>query len=310
MKFWWVNHKQTRDHEVRGGYMWSPFRNADGRLNQTYENMRFVQPGDIVFSFAHGRIGAIGRVTEVASPSPKPSEFGTVGDYWSNEGWLVGVDFRPAPLPLQPTRHASEIAPLLPEKHSPIRANGHGNQGCYLASISDALGLLLLERLGVESLAPSPVADSQPNAEILVDLEAIQDEQAIAETMRVQLMRARVGQGLFRVNVLKIDPHCKVTGVDDKRLLVASHIKPWRHSTNAERLTGFNGIALSPHVDALFDQCLLSFENEGRILIHPSLPRDVLDRWSIKPEQRVEAFLPEQRAFLTYHRELFAQKLG
>src|SRR6185312_11349691 len=76
MAYWWVNHKQTRDHEVRGGYLWSPYRNTNGAFNQTYENMKLVRPGDIVFSYAHGRIGTVGRVTEAASPSPKPIEFG------------------------------------------------------------------------------------------------------------------------------------------------------------------------------------------------------------------------------------------
>jgi hypothetical protein len=51
MAFWWVNHKQTRDHEVRGGYLWSPMRNANGGYNKTYENMTLVRPGDTVFSY-------------------------------------------------------------------------------------------------------------------------------------------------------------------------------------------------------------------------------------------------------------------
>ena len=97
MAFWWVNHKQTREHEVRGGYLWSPYRNANGAFNQTYENMRHVRVGDMVFSYAGGQIGAVGRVTAAATPSPKPVEFGTVGDYWANEGWLVEVDFIPVP---------------------------------------------------------------------------------------------------------------------------------------------------------------------------------------------------------------------
>ncbi len=58
MAFWWVNHKQTRDHEIRGGYLWSPYRNTNGAFNQTYENMKLVRPGDIIFSYAHGQIGA------------------------------------------------------------------------------------------------------------------------------------------------------------------------------------------------------------------------------------------------------------
>ncbi len=50
MAFWWVNHKQTRNHEVRGGYLWSPMLNANGAINQTYENMKLVRVGDVVFS--------------------------------------------------------------------------------------------------------------------------------------------------------------------------------------------------------------------------------------------------------------------
>ena len=310
MNFWWVNHKQTREHEVRGGYLWSPFRNANGRFNQTYENMRLTQPGDLVFSFANGQIGAIGRITEAATPSPKPSEFGPVGDYWSNEGWLVGVDFRPSPRTVRPQQHAATIAPMLPAIHSPIRADGRGNQGCYLAAIPDALGLLLLDLVGIEDFAPMAIADVEPNSQVLADLDELAREPELKETVRIQLARARVGQGLFRRQVLLRERRCKVTGVEDQRLLIASHIKPWREASNAERLDGDNGLTLSPHVDALFDEFLLSFENEGRILVHPSLPRDVLERWSIDPSKSVERFRPGQAHFLEHHRHLFARKVA
>ncbi|MGN6512647.1 MAG: HNH endonuclease, partial [Lysobacteraceae bacterium] len=285
MAFWWVNHKQTRDHEVRGGYLWSPVRNANGSFNQTYENMKLVRPGDIVFSYANGRIGAIGQVTEAASASPKPTEFGAVGDYWSNEGWLVGVYFTPAPRPLHPKAHIEAIAPMLPAKYSPIQRSGDGNQGCYLAGISDALGLLLLALLGVEA-APAMakaafVQDAEYDAEVLDDIHQVEADTTIPKTQRLQLAKARVGQGLFRKRVMLLEPHCRVTGVEDPRLLIASHIKPWRDSSNAERINGYNGIMLSPHVDALFDEQLISFENDGRMLVHPSLPHVVLDQWSI-----------------------------
>src|SRR5687768_1941172 len=121
MAFWWVNHKQTREQEVRGGYLWSPMRNADGRFNQSYENMRLVRPGDIVFSYADAQIGAIGYVAEAASVSPKPTEFGTIGSYWANEGWLVSLHFTPAPRSLRPKDRLDSIAPLLPKKYSPIQ---------------------------------------------------------------------------------------------------------------------------------------------------------------------------------------------
>lgn len=310
MAFWWVNHKQTRDHEVQGGYLWSPMRNADGRRNQTYENMQLVKPGDVVFSYAFGRIGAIGQVTEAASASPKPIEFGNVGGYWSDDGWLVSVYFTPAPKPLRPKDHMTAIAKMLPATHSPIQQNGNGNQGCYLAGISDALGLLLLEFLGVEGqpafISPSFVHDIEPSAEILDDLHDIEGDASIPETQRLQLSKARIGQGLFRKRVMLVDPHCRVTGVEDARLLIASHIKPWRDATNAERISGYNGIMLSPHIDALFDERLISFEDDGKMLVHVSLPKDVLDRWSIDPYTPVGKFRPEQAQFLNHHRRLFA----
>lgn len=313
MAFWWVNHKQTRDHEVRGGYLWSPKRNANGAINQTYENMTRVHVGDIAFSYANGQLGAIGRVTEAATASPKPTEFGNVGDYWANEGWLVGVNFAPVPKPLRPKAHIEAIGPLLPARYSPIQPNGNGNQGIYLAAIPDTLGLLLMALLGADQIkdldAATPYTiERAPDAELLDDIHDIELDATIPETQRLQLAKARVGQGLFRKRVILLDGACRVTGVTDQRLLIASHIKPWRAASNAERVSGYNGLLLSPHVDALFDEHLITFEDDGRMHVHSSLPRDVLDRWSIDASKPVGAFRREQHEFLMHHRGSFAAR--
>ena len=92
MGYWWVNQNQTYRAEVRGGFMWSPKRNANGARNQFYENMRSVAPGDVIFSFCDTRIKAIGVVIGCAETGPKP-DFGLVGMNWSEEGWFVPVDY-------------------------------------------------------------------------------------------------------------------------------------------------------------------------------------------------------------------------
>ncbi len=288
-------------------------RNANGARNQSYENMTLVRPGDIVFSYAHGQLGAVGRVTEAATAAPKPTEFGSVGDYWSNEGWLVSVDFKQAPRPLRPTAHIDSIGPMLPTRHSPLQRNGNGNQGCYLASISDALGHLLMALLHANEIRDldTPLqylAEVLPDANVLEDIHRVELDVSIPETQRLQLAKARVGQGLFRKRVILLDAECRVTGVADTRLLIASHIKPWRDASNAERVSGYNGILLSPHVDALFDEQFITFEDDGQMHVHASLPADVLDRWSIDPGKRVQPFRAEQSAFLEHHRRLFASK--
>ncbi|MGH9436885.1 MAG: HNH endonuclease [Terriglobia bacterium] len=313
MAFWWVNHKQTRDQEVRGGYIWSPMRNANGSFNQTYDNMRLARQGDIVFSYAHGRIGAIGKVTEAVTPCPKPSSFGTIGGNWSDEGWMVEVEFQGAPKSISPKQNIEAIGPLLPERYSPIQRNGNGNQGCYLAGISDALGHVLMTLMNADAireLNAQTAYDSQqsPDAKVLDDIHVIETDHSVPETQRMQLAKARVGQGFFRKQVILLDGACRVTGVTDTRVLIASHIKPWHDSTNPERISGYNGMLLSPHVDALFDEQLITFEDNGQMHVHPSLSKDVLDRWSIDPKRHVESFRPEQHQFLDHHRQLFAQK--
>jgi len=55
--------------------------------------MREVAPGDIIFSFVDTRIAAIGIAQSYCWESPKPSEFGTAGQYWEDVGWRVRVSF-------------------------------------------------------------------------------------------------------------------------------------------------------------------------------------------------------------------------
>jgi len=88
--------------------------------------MALVQPGDVVFSYAAGKISAIGIATEKASTSSKPKEFGSAGDYWEDEGWFVPVDFKMLPNPIHPKDHWESLGPLMPEKYSPLNPQGNG----------------------------------------------------------------------------------------------------------------------------------------------------------------------------------------
>lgn len=304
MAFWWVNHKQTRDYEVQGEYLWSPKFNRNGARNQSYDNMVIARPGDVVFSYADGQIAWVGIVLADASTSPKPIEFGRTGTYWSNEGWHLPVAFQKAELPVRPKDHLALIAPELPSIYSPIQINGNGNQGIYLAAISDDLGELLLRLTKtVFAVADSGTETASNILQQLTDIDQLKNATDIPETQRVQLVKARVGQGLFRSLVLLKHPVCRVTGISDKRLLRASHIKPWKDSDNFERLDGNNGIMLSPHVDALFDQGLMSFEDNGRALFRNDLSKEILEKWAIAPSHSSSPFELKQRAYLKLHRE-------
>lgn len=135
------------------------------------------------------------------------------------------------------------------------------------------------------------------------DIQTLLTSPDIPETQKPQLVLARRGQGLFRRRVELIERGCRLTGVTDRAHLRASHIKPWRHSTNEERLDGHNGLLLAPHIDHLFDRGFISFADDSQLLISPRLNRDLLEAWGIEPERSVHAFSAEQQGFLSFHRE-------
>jgi len=69
MRYWWVSHNQTFEHEVHGGFLWSPQTKPNGHRNYFYDTMEQASPGDIVFSFAKShrkrRQRALGKFTPV-----------------------------------------------------------------------------------------------------------------------------------------------------------------------------------------------------------------------------------------------------
>ena len=124
--YWWVNQNQTAKHEIGGSYLWSPKRNRNDSYNQFYENMRLAEPGDVVFSFYDQHIQHLGIVQSRAVTAPKPTEFARAGHYWSEEGWLVPVQWRVLPTPYRPKDIISVLRPLFPAKYSPLQQSGDG----------------------------------------------------------------------------------------------------------------------------------------------------------------------------------------
>lgn len=298
--FWWVNHKQTHRAEYAGGYIWSPKTKKDKSANEGYLNLTRVRAGDQIFSYADGAIKAIGIATQAHTEAPIPSTH-IEAAHWDKLGWQVTVEWMPLVISLRPKDFLDQIVPLLPAKHSPIRASGDGNQGCYLASISKDLGELLLSLVSqVDPDAAELLHEIEVEAGDAVEAELVQNAD-LPETEKAQLVRSRVGQGIFRMRVAKQENKCRLTGVDNLAFLVASHIKPWRVSTNEERLSGSNGLLLSPHVDKLFDRGWISFSDKGEILIATQAVA-VAKAWGIDANSNVGDFNPKQRAFLEYHR--------
>jgi putative restriction endonuclease len=304
-RYWWVNHKQTFRHEVEGEYLWSPKKNQNGANNESYNNMTKVFPGDIVFSFADAAIRAVGVALGRARETPKPAEFGVAGNQWGTApGWQVAVRFKELTRPLRPKDYSSQLAPLLPHKHSPIRASGDGNQGVYLTAVPERMARTIIELLAgqVEEITESITDTTGVRLADDAAEERIQQRTDIGPLEKLNLVKSRRGQGIFREYLEQIEKKCRVTGILDRRHLRASHIKPWCICDDREKLDGYNGLLLSPHVDHLFDRGYISFSDNGDLLLSKHLNRAVLESWGISSPRNVGSFSEEQRRYLEYHR--------
>jgi putative restriction endonuclease len=114
----------------------------------------------------------------------------------------------------------------------------------------------------------------------VAELDAVRDDAVLAaagsvftepETERILLGAVRVGQHLFAQSVLhNCGGKCVFCGLNPsafgaKRMLMAGHIKPWRHCTPSERLDARNGLAACPAHDVAFDTGLIAIDGDLRI---------------------------------------------
>jgi HNH endonuclease len=312
-QYWWVNHKQTSRQEIDGNYLWSPKRNKNGARNASYDNMARALPGDVVFSYADGQIGAVGVVIERVRTAPTPEEVGKKAGQWQTDaGWLLPVRFEALEQPLLPKDHITQLAPLLPGKHSPIRATGDGNQGVYLAEVPPKMAAFLRALLGgqLETIVEKIAVETDDQLTDSAIEEEVWQRTNLGPREKRQLINARIGQGIFRENVERIEKACRVTGVPDRRHLRASHIKPWRMSDDREKLDGFNGLLLSPHVDHLFVRGHISFADGGQMLISRQLNPFVTKAWGLDKVGSPEPFRPEQCKYLQFHRQHIFEKVS
>jgi predicted restriction endonuclease len=82
------------------------------------------------------------------------------------------------------------------------------------------------------------------------------------------------------------------------------HIVPWRDANESERLEIGNAILLSPLYDALFDRHLISFEDDGKIILSSQLTNrdDLVTSLRIDRAATI-AVTEDMKPYLQRHRE-------
>ncbi|NDK08858.1 hypothetical protein EOM39_06485 [Candidatus Gracilibacteria bacterium] len=138
---------------------------------------------------------------------------------------------------------------------------------------------------------------------------SLEGEKVDKITFKEIIINARVGQAEFRKKLVLSLKKCPITGINDTRLLNASHIKPWFMSDNRERLDINNGFLLSPTFDKLFDKGIITFDFNKKIIISKSINEYNINLLGIYNNQFIKDLPLEGREqYLEYHQNKIFMK--
>lgn len=188
----------------------------------------------------------------------------------------------------------------------------HATSSLLELGLKDVLADSLKGKDGFDSwFVTTPETLSEPHEEVPATdaatevLASVEDMKGLPETERLALVLSRVGQGAFRQGVVAHWQACAVTGAGCVPLLRASHIKPWRDSTNEERLDPFNGLLLAPNLDAAFDAGYITFDENGRIVLSAALSGQAAYQLHINAKLKISQKLltAAHQEYLAHHRE-------
>jgi predicted restriction endonuclease len=192
---------------------------------------------------------------------------------------------------------------LMPELLRSFQAWAVAVDAFHVPALADLATLLRRAASLSQALPNQVVRDYHMAVEQVV--ETLPAESRGTEVER--LVRQRVGQERYRGALLTYwGGACAVTGVTTIEALRASHAKPWAEcADDAERLDVFNGFLLVANLDALFDRFLISFSDEGRLLVGSRLSRSDLQGLGVRPDMTLRWLADEHHHYLQWHRERF-----
>jgi len=141
-----------------------------------------------------------------------------------------------------------------------------------------------------------------------VEIKKLTDFSKLTKTEKQALIKIRINQSSFRKAVLdRWGSKCAVTECELTTFLRASHIKPWCECTDKERMDPDNGLSLLANIDVAFDAGLISFADDGALLIHSQrFSEDKARKIGIDPLARLQEIGLWDKRFLKYHRQKYS----
>ena len=131
---------------------------------------------------------------------------------------------------------------------------------------------------------------------IHINNEEYVDIKNITETEKKSIIKSRLGQNIFRDRLLKKYSKCQLCQISNEKVLIASHVKSWKESDNNERLDVNNGLLLCANHDALFDNHLITFDSNGKIIISEKELLNINESMNINMDVKQEIYMKKHKS--------------
>lgn len=138
---------------------------------------------------------------------------------------------------------------------------------------------------------------------ILTEIKAVENDNNIKATEKDSIVKSRIGQGIFRNELIEYWHGCAISQCPFTWMLIASHIKPWRDADNQERLDTYNGLLLLPNYDKLFDLGYISFTQMGKIMYSRLLDKFDREAIGLTSDLHLVKLENQHLKYLKYHNE-------
>ncbi|MGA1931523.1 HNH endonuclease [Arcobacter sp. YIC-464] len=298
VNFYWVNIGRSYKEVLDNSFLWAPAYTylKDGQtktVNAGWKHVPEVRKGDVIFCQHKKNICFIAVAKENAYPSQRPAS--RKFEKWKNEGYKIDVDLTILDTPIDRSLFIDDIKNIFNDKCSPklVADSGTISQQ-YLISIPNGAAALILNHTTEKSI------------EIQENIRTNKSRKKPTERQRKAIVKARVGQGIFREEVLELwNNTCPITKINKKELLIASHIVSWQLSNDEEKLDKYNGFPFSPDVDKLFDKGYISFSDEGKLLVSKFIDSNVIQKLGIDINSKIVGLKEEHKKYLERHRKEF-----
>ncbi|MDN7246993.1 HNH endonuclease [Planococcus shenhongbingii] len=292
---------ETYQEEKKMGLLWTPQRDKSGMVPHSYKRMRDIKKGDRIFHYVKGYIVALSVAKENCRLGNKPIAV-NMANGKEEKGYYVSVEYHELEQPLSIHEHFDELASLLPVKYAAFQEDGSGNPG-YLYPCNEELAIKMLEGISMLNVYVPEEEQLELAIEVIRTTEHNPLVPLIAETILEAKTKMQRGEQQFRKRLTPLwNKLCPLCGMDLEPVLKASYAKPWKDSSDPERLDPYNGVLLCSNHDSMYSYGLITINANGKLQISATIPEEKYSDYGLSARLRIPVY-PENSGYFKWHKK-------